>query len=860
MPSVTIGLTGSKKAKNPNLPLSELESARMDGEDILVALVKETTERSESAIRNALARPVDEAVFGRLLAVCGGDTTLAERIRPFANLVRTDAWGDPIVYREGAFMVTLGADRRETGTHYTPKSLTESIVETTMEPVAYMGPAEGEPREEWKLKTPAELLDLKICDPAMGSGAFLVQACRWLAERLVEAWAAEEVAGKFVTAEGEVLDRPGGADPMPKDLDERLLTARRLVAERCLYGVDVNPLAVELAKLSIWLVTLAKGRPFGFLDHNLRHGDSLLGIHRLDQLTKLEPTPGDGPYQQRIFGQNVAGAVAEAVEIRKRLRAVPIRDIRDVETMARLDAEARKKLQSIELVADAMISEVLRANGNARAIDSALDWLAMRADAFLKGDMEAGREISKNARAALSVDLPEGKPPRKPFHWPLEFPEVFARENGGFDAMVGNPPFAEGEVLTDSMRSYFNCCYEVQAKDNTKGQPRTSKINLVTLFVERFLSLSRFGSGIGFVAPKPFLRNERYWRGRMVLLQRASLYKIFNLPSDFFRSASVETCAIVVRLTPGELPKFGSYDVINTASAHTGSSQLDCSAIFSDKHFTIRIESSPPILDLMTRLAAENGVLSDFYDTRDGINPGRSDFRPIFLGHKEGNRFMPNAFPRLSHPLAAPEVFNSEIHKPTINGRDFAAYTAVTWNGTYLRYRKELAYVEDFYVRGTRWSAQLRDRENYDRDEKVLSRQTADTLIATLDCNRYFPLNTVHVHFPKDPNSQYSCKVLLALLNSNLLRFFYRAKSEETGKIFPQVHISAIRRLPCPRKLNHNVAERITKLVETILKEGMDKELLSQIDIAVYELYEISEDERQIISRHQTIIDGNSKS
>ncbi|HOV77597.1 MAG TPA: N-6 DNA methylase, partial [Sedimentisphaerales bacterium] len=107
---------------------------------------------------------------------------------------------------EGAFTVTLGADRRETGTHYTPKSLTESIVETTLEPVAYIGPAEGKPREEWKLKTPAELLELKICDPAMGSGAFLVQACRWLAERLVEAWAAEEAAGRFVTADGEVLD------------------------------------------------------------------------------------------------------------------------------------------------------------------------------------------------------------------------------------------------------------------------------------------------------------------------------------------------------------------------------------------------------------------------------------------------------------------------------------------------------------------------------------------------------------------------------------------------------------------------------------------------------------------------------
>ncbi len=250
-----------------------------------------------------------------------------------------------------------------------------------------------------------------------------------------------------------------------------------------------------MAKLSIWLVTLAKGRPVGFLDHNLRHGDSLLGIHRLDQLTKLEPAPEDGPYQQRIFGQNVAGAVAEAVEIRKRLRAVPIRDIRDVETMARLDAEARKKLQSIELVADAMISEVLRANGNARAIDSALDCLAMRADAFLKGDMEAGREISKRARAVLSAGLPDGKPPRKPFHWPLEFPEVFARENGGFDAIVGNPPFLGGQRITGVLGTAYR---DFLVRHISEG--RRGSADLVAYFFLRAWSLLRKGGGFGLLA------------------------------------------------------------------------------------------------------------------------------------------------------------------------------------------------------------------------------------------------------------------------------------------------------------------------------------------------------------------------
>lgn len=453
VPHITVGLAGSKKAKNPNLPLADLESARMDGEAALLTILLEATQRSEPALRRELQRELDAEDFGRLLLVCGGDVDLAGRIRPFANLLRTDAWGEPIVYRANSFMVTLGADRRETGTHYTPKSLTETIVSTTLEPLAYVGPAEGLPRTKWQLKPPSELLNLKICDPAMGSGAFLVQVCRWLGERVVEAWAYEEAAGKAITIDGEVLGVLGEADPMPKSMDERLVTARRLVAERCLYGVDINPMAVELAKMSIWLVTLAKGRPFGFLDHNLRSGDSLIGIHQMDQIIKFKMNPTDGPHQQRIFGQSIEREVAKAIAIRQRLRAITIRDIRDVESMTLLDKEARRILHSIEIVANAIIAEVLLSSDNPRQIDSALDRLAIWAGEFLNGSEKMGVTLARRSQTAFSSNLPDTGRLMEPFHWPLEFPEVF--QQGGFDAFVDNPPFgsASGGIVTDDEKT-----------------------------------------------------------------------------------------------------------------------------------------------------------------------------------------------------------------------------------------------------------------------------------------------------------------------------------------------------------------------------------------------------------------------
>lgn len=496
----TLGLLGSQKAKNPNIALADLEAAQFDSEEALVSLVETTTSRSKSAIQNDLAKNVDDVTFGKIVTVCGGDMKLAGRLKPFAHLLRCDAWGDVIVYRSPCFAITLGANRRETGTHYTPKSLTESIVEKTLEPVVYVGPAEGEPREEWQLKSSSELLELKICDPAMGSGAFLVQVCRWLSERLVEAWGKEEGRGEFVTVDGEARESAGSAELMPDSLDERLLIARRLVADKCLYGVDINPLAVELAKLSIWLITLAKGRPFGFLDHNLRSGDSLLGLHRLEQLTQFSLHPEEKKTIY-MFASNIENSVKDATQMRKQIRKMPIRDIRDVHYMERLDQEARQKLKRIEHIADAILGEALAFGVNQRVLDTAMDNLSAWATDYIEGNKETGQKIITEARRSLSIDLPAGKAPRKPFHWILEFPEVF--ERGGFDGIVGNPPFMGGKKISGTLGSNYREYIVHYLADNRKGNA-----DLCVFFMLRGCSLINLKGCFGFIASSTIAEGE----------------------------------------------------------------------------------------------------------------------------------------------------------------------------------------------------------------------------------------------------------------------------------------------------------------------------------------------------------------
>lgn len=489
---VTLELEAGAQAKDARVTLGELESARLDGEVAVVDLLLERTKRSESAIRNALALEVEQRQSARLLSACRGEVALRDRIEPYVRLLRTDPWGYPLVHPMGAFVVVLGSDRRETGTHYTPKSLTEKIVEETLTPLVYRGPPEGESREVWALKRPDELLDLKVCDPAMGSGAFLVQVCRFLSERLVEAWAGEEVEGRAVDVEGRVRTAGEIFEPLPGDVEQRAVMARRLVAERCLYGVDLNPLAVELAKLSLWLTTLAKGRPFGFLDHHLKSGDSLLGILDLRQLTDLRMKP-EGERQLRLFGQSIERAVEEAVELRQLIASVPVRDIRDVEEMAGLEGETRQKLRVAMALADAFVGTVFT-GGAEREVESRLAVLAATADRAVRGDSEAVTAMEHRAVTDLSKDAPDGRV-RRPFHWPLGFPEVFLRENGGFDAYVGNPPFLGGQRITGVMGTAYRDWLVAHVAEGRRGSA-----DLVAYFFLRVWSLLREGGGFGLLA------------------------------------------------------------------------------------------------------------------------------------------------------------------------------------------------------------------------------------------------------------------------------------------------------------------------------------------------------------------------
>lgn len=312
---------------------------------------------------------------------------------------------DKRIIPEGGLYLQPGEERRRSGSHYTPRSLTEPIVRTTLRPILEaLGPK----------PTPTQLLDLKVCDPAMGSGAFLVEACRQLGDALVEAWSVH------------------GATPLLPPDEDPVLHARRLVAQRCLYGVDKNPFAVNLAKLSLWLVTLAKDHPFTFLDHALKHGDSLVGltkrqIGRFDWLSDDTNLPSLLAFIER--------QTASAKAHRAAIQAASDED--DAEQRAEW-LEAEDAVEPARVAGDLCIAAFFAADKDKAREEKRREYKD------LIGRWRAGDKQAMVDVMVIRDALRKGERPVVPFHWEVEFPEVFDRENGGFDAVVGNPPFLGG--------------------------------------------------------------------------------------------------------------------------------------------------------------------------------------------------------------------------------------------------------------------------------------------------------------------------------------------------------------------------------------------------------------------------------
>ncbi|MGH9162346.1 MAG: Eco57I restriction-modification methylase domain-containing protein [Vicinamibacteraceae bacterium] len=404
--------------------------------------------------------------------------------------------------------------RKETGTFYTPRSITDFLVRRTLAPLV------AEARSE-------DILELKVLDPALGSGAFLVAACRFLAEAYERRLVEEQRAGA-----GDITD------------GERVIF-RRLVAQRCLYGVDLNPMAVQLARLSLWLASLAADVPLTFLDHHLRVGDSLLGASLADLARRQ---PGGRVRRARPAGGQIPLFDAETLEADVRATLPDVwRLASDEDTSPEIVTGKERRLASLlsdeaplakwRHVLDFWCAAFLRPDAlplSPAIAGGIIDHLVGRESAVPRPLCDAWRtraaEVANHARL---------------FHWTLEFPEVFANANGaprarrGFDAVLSNPPWdmlradTERDLQASSRPGVESNCHQARARTTSMARfvrasgiyatGREAHVNSYQLFVERALQLVRPGGRLGMVLPWGLASDVGSGRLRQRLLDTCTL-------------------------------------------------------------------------------------------------------------------------------------------------------------------------------------------------------------------------------------------------------------------------------------------------------------------------------------------------
>lgn len=605
-----------------------------------------------------------------------------------AALERRVSSRTPNLLPPGSLYLQPGEERRRTGSHYTPRKLTQPIVETTLRPVLEaLGPQ----------PTPDQILALKVCDLAMGSAAFLVEACRQLAEKLVEAWdhhgtstpSAEKTSppsplstggegepeggltppsplngeggrgdevqpvpgyiyslcrelrkeqtnaegllwgvlrnrqfeglkfrrqhplgryiadfycaehrlvieldgsihdhpeqqeydrireeairaqnltvlrfrnedvetnlenvlwGIYQTVSGQDLTSPpsplstrgegeqegvpereapqGAESPSPRgrgvgvrangdwgyeipDDIEPLLLARRLVAQRCLYGVDKNPFAVNLAKLSLWLVTLAKDQPFTFVDHALKCGDSLVGLTRAEI-----GSFGKDPTEDLPLFKYLKEKVDRAKSYRAQIQALDTRTDQDAEAKLAQLHQAEQELEEAKLIGDVKIAAFFdgksKKDRDAKLSEYGDLVRTWRQSTLTEADPSTHPPIHPSTPSPLTEiqnALRNADKPITPFNWEIEFPEVFDRENPGFDAIVGNPPFMGGKKISGSYSKPY--LHFIQESTPEAG----GQADLVCYFFRRAFNIIRENGTFGLVATNTISQGDTRFSG-----------------------------------------------------------------------------------------------------------------------------------------------------------------------------------------------------------------------------------------------------------------------------------------------------------------------------------------------------------
>jgi len=682
------------------------------------------------------------------------------------------------------YLVTDKGERKATGSYYTPEYIVKYIVENTIGPLVEerqkkvsenieklkkkIKDSRGASREfhEKELRKAEgslidEILSLKVLDPAMGSGHFLVEAITFLARALIEAF-------------GESPEETG---------EDEIRWARREVVERCIFGVDLNPMAVELAKLSLWLYTVAKNRPLNFLDHHLRCGNSLIGakIDDLSGLPELKKKKAEGaPVQLGLFESIFREKVNILLGAFAQIEMLPSDTVEQVTEKEKLYQDFRKIVSRFQDVADVWTNIYFEndvSSGNYQKLQNKL-----------RSTEEEWKRLSQESWFKKAKDIANAK---RFFHWELEFPEVFfeghqRKKNQGFDVVIGNPPY--GADLTSTEKQFL----KLRSQYMSAGKPET-----YIFFLEKSLELTAAAGNISLIIPNAWFTNYYAKFLREAILKLHNLYRVVDFTKHpVFADAIVDTSIPFIRCHTSE-SRLTHIDQIIKNNFLT-SEIVNQESWLTDSDKVIRVTSTTEKNQLFEKIMLMTSPLQEFCESCQGIIPYKTK--------EEGIRN---------------EYIKYETQpgwKPLLDAGECIDRYFLEWRGAYISYGD--------------WLWCPREPKFFERPKILfhrLRKQLPVQLVGTLDAKSFYNRHSLSNIIIKE-GAQIDISYILALFNSSLLNFWFANKFG----LLMEVGIFKVNQIPI-RNISFTTQKKVrSKLLEegkTLYQNSLEKKTFQPIAV-----------------------------
>lgn len=665
---------------------------------------------------------------------------------------------------------------------------------------------------------------IKICDPAVGSGHFLVSALNEMiavkndlkilqdrdGKRLKE-YQVEVVNDELIVTdeEGELFEY----NPSNKEsqrIQETLFHEKQTIIENCLFGVDINSNSVKICRLRLWIELLKNAyyknatelETLPNIDINIKCGNSLVSRFAIDADLKQALKKS----KWTIDSYKIAVDTYRNAESKEQKRE-----------MERLIADIKSDFRSEISSNDPKVKKLRKLSGDLYQMTNQGQLFEMSKKEKADWNKKVQQLTEENKKLETEIEeIKANKIFENAFEWRFEFPEVLNDDGDfvGFDVVIGNPPY--GASLSDNEKQWLL----------NKFNNQDYQLDTYLLFIEQVYSLMREFAEFTFIIPNTWITNLKFKKIRRFIFENTFVHEIVHYNKAVFEEAVVDTEVLFFKKLRKPNPNV-SIKVAQNINQFVANnvSQIDW---IESQGEPVNINISKSEIGIKLKLE-KHPNLNEFVNIVVGLKP-----------YQKGK-----GKPKQTETDVKGRIFDAKSkladdYYKLLRGSDINKFTTNWTSGVWLQYGDHIAE--------PRYTAKFFD------DEKIVVRQTSDKLIATIDTDKFLCMNNLHVITKLKEGREISFKFLLGLINSKLLDFFYTLLNPEKGEALAEVKKENLSRLPINIE-NNKLQNEIIELVDRVLsnKQKDNKadtlDLENQIDQLVYKLYDLTEEEIKIIEK-----------